>query len=66
MSSLESNCSSIYGDVVVDASDGRHLHKLFSLEYLYGSLKIQYMKADGLEFLSALQYIAALDGDLAS
>eukprot|EP00081_Caenorhabditis_elegans_P014621 NP_494037.2 Insulin/EGF-Receptor L Domain protein [Caenorhabditis elegans] len=54
MSSLESNCSSIYGDVVVDASDGRHLHKLFSLEYLYGSLKIQYMKADGLEFLSAL------------
>lgn len=61
---LPENCTSIVGDVVVDANDGRYLYKLFHVEFIFGSLKVQYTKIEGLYFLGELRYVASLDGEL--
>ncbi|CCD72786.1 Receptor L-domain domain-containing protein [Caenorhabditis elegans] len=62
LSTLKENCTSLFGDVVVDANDGRFLYKLFYVGTIFGSLKIQYSKIEGLFFLSNLVTIANLDG----
>ncbi|CAB63231.1 Receptor L-domain domain-containing protein [Caenorhabditis elegans] len=54
-------CQVIVGDVIIDANDGQYLKKLMYISYIFGTLKVQYTKADGLEFLTGLEYIVSLD-----
>ncbi|CAL2032118.1 unnamed protein product [Caenorhabditis brenneri] len=61
MSSLKDYCEYIFGDVVIDSYDGRYLYKLFNVIAIFGSLKIQYTKLDGLDFLSGLYFVASLN-----
>ncbi|CCD73707.2 Receptor L-domain domain-containing protein [Caenorhabditis elegans] len=64
LSSSEENCTALVGNVVVDANDGRYLYKLFKIKYIFGTLKIQYSKSDGLYFLTDLNYIGNLDASI--
>lgn len=59
-------CQVIVGDVIIDANDGQYLKKLMYISYIFGTLKVQYTKADGLEFLTGLEYIVSLDGKIIS
>lgn len=58
---LPTNCYGIIGDVEVDVNSGTHLYKLFGVVFIFGSLKIQYMKAEGLDFMYKLAYVIAPD-----
>lgn len=62
LSNLGYGCEIIFGDLVIDSNEGKYLEKLIHIPFLFGTLKIQYMKSEGLDFLYGLQYIVNLDG----
>lgn len=61
LSTLADDCDAIFGDVVVDVNDGRYLYKFFGVGNIFGSLKIQYTKIEGLDFLLGLDFVGSLD-----
>ncbi|EFO88910.1 hypothetical protein CRE_06668 [Caenorhabditis remanei] len=61
--SLDDDCNYLFGDLVIDSFEGRYLYKLFNVNILFGSLKIQYTKLEGANFLYNLEYIASLNGN---
>ncbi|CAS00695.1 Protein CBG26179 [Caenorhabditis briggsae] len=61
MEILEFDCEFLFGNVVVDTYNGRHLSNLYNVMVIFGSLKIQYTKLEGLSFLNNLRYIANLN-----
>lgn len=62
LSNLPNFCDVLFGDVIIDSNQGKYMNKLYSISIFFGSLKVQYMKSEGLDFLRAMRYIVSLDG----
>ena len=62
LSTMESGCVRVCGDVKIELNDEEHTHKLSTVKKIFGSLTMDGTNLTKIDFLDGLESVVALKG----